>query len=88
MLGHWKNIEEMENNLCLAELEAILDASREREFRQQKFAAALKGVDLGEPDGKDVPTFDDIKNRAKAKLAGKSEEEVSLEEIGFAVETE
>lgn len=36
----------MEESLTLEELMATLNASREREHRQNKFMAALKGIDI------------------------------------------
>ena len=46
MLGHWKNFDDMESNLSIDELLAILNASREREKREKTFLAAINGVDL------------------------------------------
>lgn len=42
----WDNYEDLEEKLSLDELMATLEAAREREHRQNKFMAALKGVDL------------------------------------------
>jgi hypothetical protein len=83
-LGHWKNFEEIEENLTIKELEVILDASRKQEYARQKFAAALKGVDLDEGKS-DTPTFEDIKRRAEAKNRGISEEQLEFADIGIAV---
>lgn len=44
----WDNYEELEEKLSLDELMATLDAAREREHRQNKFMAALKGIDIDE----------------------------------------
>lgn len=86
LLGHWKNFEEIEDNLTLDELQSILEASREQEYRRQKFAAALKGVDLDaqKKDSNDL-SFEEIKRRAEAKLRGVSEEEIEFSTIGIAV---
>jgi hypothetical protein len=79
----------MEENLTIQELEAILDASREQEYSRQKFAAALKGIDLDEGknkrDGSDTPTFEDIKRRAEAQARGVTEEQLEFADIGIAV---
>lgn len=75
----------MEENLNIHELESILDAAREQEYKRQKFAAALKGVDLDEETGKKDTSFEDIKRRAEAKNRGVSEEELELSDIGIAV---
>lgn len=88
MLGHWKNFEEIEENLTLKEVEVILQAARDQEYNRQKFAAALKGVNLDEnktTSDDDQPTFEDIKRRAQAKLTGISEEQLEFADIGIAV---
>lgn len=46
LLGHWKNFDELESSLSVEELSAILDASREKEKRGNKFLAAINGVEL------------------------------------------
>lgn len=48
LLGHWKNFDELESNLSIDELNAILEASRGKEEREMKFTAAMNGVDLEE----------------------------------------
>lgn len=78
----------MEECLTLTELQTTLEAKREHEFKQQKFAAALKGVNLDEHVGKDeeeATSGDDIKRRVQARLGGKSEEALEFEEIGIKV---
>jgi hypothetical protein len=50
MLGIWKNFEEIEENLTLAELEKLLEVKREQDYSDKKFAAALKGVNLDDND--------------------------------------
>ena len=55
----------------MAELTFILEASREAEYSRQKFAAAMKGVDLDKETGRDkrprkgkkATTFEDIQAR-------------------------
>jgi len=71
----------MEENLTLAELYEILEATREREHERRKFAAALKGVNLDEEQGENS-SFEEVKRRAEAKLRGMSEEQLGMEEIG------
>ena len=56
----------------MAELTFILEASRDAEYNRQKFAAAMKGVDLDKETGRDkrprvgkkASTFEDIQARA------------------------
>jgi len=76
----------MEENLCIDELNALLEAIRRKEKRREVFQAALKGIDLSEEETKS--TFEEVENRAKAKLAGITPEELELGEIGIAIETE
>lgn len=52
LLGIWKDYEDLESSLSISELTAILEAKRETEYREQKFLAALQGVDLDEQTGK------------------------------------
>jgi hypothetical protein len=89
LLGAWKNIEELEETLTLDELQAILKAQYEKEFRHHQFLAALKGHKM---DGsKDKPKsdtkskFEEIKARAEARLAGKTEEQAEFEFFGIDV---
>lgn len=86
-MGAWKDFEEMETNLSLPELEAILDAARKRERNAQRFQAALKGVKLDDEEQKDL-TGDDIRRRAEAKMRGMTDEEYDLSEIGIQIEEE
>jgi hypothetical protein len=86
MLGIWKNFEEMEENLTLAELEKLLEAKRDQDFQNKKFAAALKGVNLDDPADEDAPTFEEVKRRADAKLRGVSTEMLEFAEIGIGIE--
>jgi hypothetical protein len=85
----WKNFDELEENLSIQEIEVLLDASRAQEYERQKFAAALKGIDLDDKSGKsgtdDTPSFEDIKRRAEAKARGISEDQLAFADIGIAV---
>jgi transcriptional regulator NrdR family protein len=72
--------------LNLDELQSILEASREQEYNRQKFAAALKGIDLDAQSNKsNDSSFEEVKRRAEASLRGISEEEVEFAGIGIAV---
>ena len=48
MLGHWKNFDELESNLSLDELTALLDITRKKDYEDKKFLAAVNGIDLEE----------------------------------------
>lgn len=76
-------------NLSLPELEAILQAEREREFNRNKFMAALKGIDLDANAAKSTQDrFDEVVAEAYAELEGKTEEEFTLGQLGWGVEEE
>jgi hypothetical protein len=57
LLGHWKNFEELEENLSIDELNALVDASRKKEEREMRFLAAINGVDL---DGQQEEATEDV----------------------------
>lgn len=87
LLGIWKNIEELEDNINLDELQAILTASRDREHRRNKFFAAMKGIDLDEQATGDAQSrFDEVQRRVEAKLTGKSEQVLELDVFGLDIE--
>ena len=97
LLGIWKNIEELEDSLSLPELNAILSASRDREHRSNKFAAALRGIDLDKHSKEqNEERFEEINRRAQAKLhamrtgadAEKTERQLELADFGFGLEIE
>lgn len=52
MLGIWTDYEELESSISMPELIAILDAKRNKEYDEQRFLAALQGVDLDEQTGR------------------------------------
>lgn len=51
LLGHWENYEVLEEKLSLPELMATLEAVEDRDYKQNRFMAALKGVDLDKETG-------------------------------------
>jgi hypothetical protein len=66
LLGHWKNFDELESNLSLEELMALLDVSRKKDYDDKKFIAAINGVDL-EEQSKDNEDIADLKGFAASK---------------------
>ncbi len=86
LVGTWKNIEELEASLTLEELELIVSAVREKEMRMFKFYASMKGVNLDEDEETAGSSFEEIEKRAKARLAGKTEEELDFAALGIEVE--
>ena len=64
LLGHWKNYEELEENLSMPELIQTLKAIKKSELEERKFLAALQGKDLGDEQEEQGKTFDDIRRKA------------------------
>lgn len=67
------------------ELERMLTAARDIEHQQRKFQAAMKGVNLDD-NKTSKSTFEEIKERARAKAAGVSKEEMEFSELGIYFE--
>jgi hypothetical protein len=86
-LGIWKTWEEMEESLTLEELRWMLNSIREKEDKQYRFQAAIAGAEIGDREEPDAD-FDAVKRRAEAKLAGRSEEQLHLDELGIGYEVE
>lgn len=83
----WKNYEELEENLSLAELNQTLDAARKAKHEQNKFLAAIQGIDLDKNSkNNEVPSFEEMQRRAKAKIHGMTEEQIDLAEVGIQIE--
>jgi hypothetical protein len=71
LLGIWKNYEELESSICLAELMSILEQKREMDYQDKKFTASLKGIDLDEASGqKQEDPWEAMKARVAAKASG------------------
>lgn len=71
----YKNFDDLEEHLTRQELVVMLEKARDKLHDEQRFLAALKGIDLDE--GK-TSKFDEIKARAEAKARGISEEQYEL----------
>ncbi len=52
LLGIWKDYEELETSLSMPELMITLSMSRELNYEEKKFLAAMQGVDLDKNAGK------------------------------------
>lgn len=87
MLGHWKNFEELETALSLQELEALLEASRKIQHEQNKFLAALKGINLNESTAAE-DRVQAIKDRVAAQQEGMDEESYAWKQAGLGFEIE
>jgi hypothetical protein len=53
LLGIWKDYQELESSLSMPELMATLEVSRELDYTEKKFLAAIQGVDLDGETNKD-----------------------------------
>lgn len=71
LLGIWKNYDELESSISLAELMAILEQKREIDYQDKKFTASLKGIDLDDAIGKkEVDPWEAMQARIAAKASG------------------
>jgi hypothetical protein len=52
LLGIWKNFDELESSISIEELIQILSITRDLEYEEKKFSAALQGIDLDSQSGK------------------------------------
>jgi len=66
VLGIWKDYEELEESLSMAELTATLEIKRELEYNDKKFFAAMKGIDL-DKQSKKGNEWEDMKARVFSK---------------------
>lgn len=69
LLGIWKNFDELESSLCMAELITIISTSRELDYNEKKFLAAMQGVDLDAATNqeKGQKEWEDMKARVFSK---------------------
>lgn len=75
--------------ISLPELEMILKEARDREQRNQRFLAAIQGIDLDKHSKQDSQDkIEAAKRRVAARQSGKSEEEFELEELDLDYEIE
>jgi hypothetical protein len=62
LIGIWKDYEELEQSLSMAELTATIKIKRELDYSDKKFAAAMQGVDLDKNSG-NQNAWEDMKAR-------------------------
>jgi uncharacterized protein YehS (DUF1456 family) len=71
VLGIWKNFDELESSISMPELMAILESTRELDYNEKKFLAAMQGVDLDESRKSSEPDpWEAMKARVAAKTSG------------------
>jgi hypothetical protein len=51
LLGIWKNFDELELSISIEELMQILSITRDLDYEEKKFSAALQGIDLDSQSG-------------------------------------
>lgn len=90
LLGIWKNIDELEESISLPELMSIVESSREKELRDRRFAAALKGINLDEQSGSSAKDrVEEMKRKAEAMQSNNiSEDQFEFDELGLDFEEE
>ena len=69
MLGIWKDYHELEASLSMPELMATIEVSRELNYTEKKFLAAIQGVDLDKSSGQSrgQKEWEDMKARVFSK---------------------
>jgi hypothetical protein len=71
ILGSWKNFDDLESNISMPELMAILESTRELDYSEKKFMAAMQGVDLDEQSGnKEEDPWEAMKARVASQISG------------------
>ena len=65
LLGIWKDYQELEQSLSMAELIATISSKRELDYEEKKFLAAIQGVDLDKNNGsgRGQQEWEDLKAR-------------------------
>lgn len=81
--GSWSSFEHIEESLTLDELMLLYGTSQDKINEDRKFMASLKGIDLDGGKSEEASSFEEIEQRAQAKLAGKSTDEMAFEDMGF-----
>ena len=93
LLGIWKDYQELELSLSMPELMATLEISRELDYSEKKFLAAIQGVDLDKESGSDKgqKEWEDMKARVFSKGATSDADDVlalqgiNAEKLGFGI---
>ena len=93
LLGIWKDYQELETSLSMPELMATLEVSRELDYAEKKFMAAIQGVDLDKESGKGKgqQEWEDMKARVFSKgQTSDSNDVLSLQgpkaqQLGFGI---
>lgn len=90
LLGIWKNYDELEQNVSLPELMALLTQKRESDYESKKFFAAIQGIDLDKNVNKNNE-WEDLKARVFSKGKAKDSNDilalqgVNAQQAGFGI---
>jgi len=78
LLGIWKDYKELEESLSMPELIATLSSSRELDYQEKKFLAAIQGVDLDKQSGssRGQKEWEDMKARVFSRGATKDSRDI------------
>jgi hypothetical protein len=60
LLGHWKNFDELESNLSLDELMALIEFTRKKDYDDKMFLAKMNGLDVDNQESETVERTSDI----------------------------
>jgi hypothetical protein len=93
LLGIWKDYQELELSLSMPELMATLEISRELDYSEKKFLAAIQGVDLDKETGKSKgqQEWEDMKARVFSRGATSDSNDVlalqgvNAQKAGFGI---
>ena len=93
LLGIWKDYNELEESLSLAEIMAILSSKRDLDYQEKKFFAAIQGVDLegGSEPEKGQKEWEDLKARVFSGGATKDSNDIlalqgqNAQRVGFGI---
>lgn len=90
--GSWKSLEELEENVTLDELMAVLSKARDMRFEERKFLAGLQGHRLDAGDSGEDDELDPVErakrrvaNKIAAETGGLTEDEAEIQSIGFNI---
>lgn len=91
LVGIWKDYEELELSLSMAELMATLESRRELEYEKNKFLAAIQGINLDEQNGKGQDEWERMKARVFSRGATNDSNDVlslqgpKAQQLGFGI---
>lgn len=90
LLGIWKDYNELEESLSMEELVVTLNAKRDSDYQDKKFAAAMQGVDLDKQSGKN-DEWEQMKARVFSKGQAKDGDDIlayqgaNAQKAGFGI---